>query len=74
MISDELPVLETKITAQLAQRPEYFVTQPAELRVIQRLTSSELNDFVRDNGWRVIRRVGGRQFQFYNDTYARAHA
>jgi hypothetical protein len=72
MISDDLPALETKIRVQLLQRPEYFVTHPAELRVIQQLTPSELGDFVREHGWSVIRRVGGRQFQFYNDAYARA--
>jgi hypothetical protein len=71
MISDDLPALQTKIFGELSRRPEYFVTHPAELHVIQQLTRTELDDFARKHGWRVIRRVGGRQFQFYNDTYAR---
>lgn len=74
MTSDDLPALETKISAELARRPECFITQPRELRIVQRMSASELRKFALDHGWRVIRRVGGRQFQFYNDTYARAHA
>lgn len=74
MISDLLPALQAKISGELSRRPEYFVTHPAELRVIQELTAAELDDFTREHGWRVIRRVGGRQFQFYNDTYARAQS
>lgn len=72
MISDELPALQRKIADQLSRRPEYFVTHPAELKLLQRLTSDELKDFGREHSWRVIRRVGGRQFQFYNDTFKRA--
>ncbi len=74
MISEDLAALEAKISATLALRPECFVTQPRELRIVQRMTANELQDFAQENGWRVIRRVGGRQFQFYNDTYARMHA
>ena len=71
MISDHLAALQTKIANELARRPEYYVTHPAELSLIQQLTTEELADFSRANGWRAIRRVGGRQFQFYNNTYAR---
>ena len=27
----------------------------------------ELNDFALQHGWRVVRRIGGRQIEFYND-------
>ncbi len=63
----QLPAITAKITQMLAARPEYFVTHPAELKIVQSLSDSELRDLAREHGWRVVRRVGGRQFEFYND-------
>ena len=64
---DRLPAVISKISKMLAVKPEYFVTHPAELRVVQALSDSELRDLTRQHGWRVVRRVGGRQVEFYND-------
>lgn len=64
---DQLPAVITKITRMLAVKPEYFVTHPSELRVVRALSDSELRDLTRQRGWRFVRRVGGRQIEFYND-------
>jgi hypothetical protein len=64
---EQLPAVVEKITRMLAIKPEYFVTHPSELRVVQALSPSELHDLARRNGWRAVRRVGGRQIEFYND-------
>jgi hypothetical protein len=64
---DQLPAVITKISRMLAIKPEYFVTHPAELRVVRALSDSELRDISRQHGWRFVRRVGGRQIEFYND-------
>lgn len=59
--------LAGKIERVLAGKPEYFVTHPSELRVVRALSPEELNDFALERGWRVVRRVGGRQIEFYKD-------
>ena len=64
---DQLPAVIAKIGRMLATKPEYFVTHPSELRVVRALSSEELRDMAREHGWRVVRRVGGRQIEFYND-------
>lgn len=64
---DRLPAVITKISRMLAVKPEYSVTHPSELRVVRELSGEELRDLARQNGWRVVRRVGGRQIEFYND-------
>ncbi len=71
MTSEDLAGLRTKIAGALARRPEYFVTQPTELRVLQAMTRGEVQDFARENGWQMVRRLGGLQYQFYNDAFAR---
>jgi hypothetical protein len=63
----DLPGLADKIERVLALKPEYFVTHPSELNVVRGLSAEELNDFALDRGWRVVRRVGGRQIEFYKD-------
>ena len=68
--SEDLFAIQTKISGELSRRPEYFVTHPSEVRVLHELTPHELSEFAHTHGWRVITRVGGRQYQFYNDTYA----
>lgn len=68
MISDDLSGVEGKIARELRKRPECFITHPAEMRILQQLEPSELQKFAHDHGWRMVRRLGGRQIQFYNDT------
>jgi hypothetical protein len=64
---EQLPAVITKITRMLAIKPEYFVTHPSELRVVRALSEDDLRQVARENGWRVVRRVGGRRIEFYND-------
>lgn len=64
---EQLPAVITKIGRMLAIKPEYFVTHPSELRVVRALSDTDLQEIARQNGWRVVRRVGGRQIEFYND-------
>ena len=64
---EQLPAVIAKIARMLAVKPEYFVTHPSELRVVRALSDAELRDIVREHGWRFVRRVGGRQIEFYND-------
>ena len=70
MIHEQLPAVITKIARMLAIKPEYFVTHPSELRVVQALSDSELRDLSLEHGWRFVRRVGGRRVEFYNDASA----
>jgi hypothetical protein len=71
MISDNLPALETKIRNELSRRPESFITHPSELTILQTMTRGEIEDFAHRNGWRMVCRLGGRQYQFYNDAFER---
>ena len=68
----ELPALAAKITKALSRGSEYLVTQPAELRVLREMSDEEVSEFAKSHGWRVIRRLGGRQIEFYNDASVRA--
>jgi hypothetical protein len=68
---EQLPAVIAKISRMLAVKPEYSVTHPAELRVVRALSDSELRDLARQHGWRFVRRVGGRQIEFYNDAGVR---
>jgi hypothetical protein len=63
----DLSGLAGKIERALCVKPEYFVTHPSELNVVRSLSAQELNDFAMERGWRVVRRVGGRQIEFYKD-------
>jgi len=69
---DNLPALTTKIRATLAIKPEIFITHPAELRILREMSDEQLRQFAAENGWRIVRRVGGRQIEFYNDAGPRA--
>jgi hypothetical protein len=64
--------LREKISARLAIKPEIFIAHPAELRALRSLSDQDLRAFAAANGWRVIRRVGGRQIEFYNDASTRS--
>jgi len=64
---DNLPALKEKIRATLSVKPEIFITHPAELRILHAISDEQLRQFAAENGWCVVRRVGGRQIEFYND-------
>jgi hypothetical protein len=68
---EHLPALAAKIAGVLSNKPEYFVTQPAELRVLQGMSEADIRNFAASHGWRVVRRLGGRQIEFYNDASVR---
>jgi hypothetical protein len=68
------PALEpmARVIAQrLAVRPEHFITHPSELKLFHAFSDQELRRFAHEHGWRVVRRVGGRQIEFYNDAQIR---
>ena len=67
---EALSALKAKISARLAAKSEAFIQHPAELRVLSSVADSELREFAAQNGWRIVRRVGGRQIEFYNDAGA----
>jgi hypothetical protein len=64
---DQLPALAAKIEKVLLIKPEYLVTQPVELRILREMSDADVREFAISHGWRVIRRLGGRQIEFYND-------
>jgi hypothetical protein len=68
---DQLPALIAKISDELATKPEYFVTHPAEMKVLDKVSDDELHRIVHGHGWRIVRRLGRRQIQFYNDVTVR---
>ena len=67
---DNLPALAGKIRTTLAVKPEVFITHPAELRILHAMSDKQLRQFAAENGWRIVRRIGGRQIEFYNDAGA----
>jgi len=69
---EHLPALPAKIAAALSIKSEYFVTQPVELRILREMSEAEVGNFAESHGWRVVRRLGGRQIEFYNDASQRA--
>jgi hypothetical protein len=69
---EDLPALAAKIAKVLSRGSEYVVTQPAELRVLREMSDEQVSEFAKTHGWRVIRRLGGRQIEFYNDASVRA--
>ncbi len=70
-LSPNLLAVENKIAEVLAFRPQCFITHPVELSALGRLSPEELSAFAGKHGWRTVRRVGGRQIEFYNDSSAR---
>jgi hypothetical protein len=71
VMHEDLPALAAKIAKALSQGSEYVVTQPAELRVLRETSDAKVSEFAKSHGWRVIRRLGGRQIEFYNDASVR---
>jgi len=39
--------------------------------ILRSLTDSDLRNFAVEHGWRTVRRLGGRQIEFYNDASTR---
>jgi hypothetical protein len=66
-MQEHLSALAVKIAKVLSIKPEYLVTQPAELRILREMSDADVREFAKSRGWRVIRRLGGRQIEFYND-------
>jgi hypothetical protein len=71
-ISEDLPGITAKISAVLATKPQLFITHPAELRILKLMTKDEMDKFAAEHCWSVVRRVGCRQIEFYNDVSARS--
>ena len=69
---EHLPALAVKIAKVLSIKPEYLVTQPVEMRILREMSEADVREFAKSHGWRVIRRLGGRQIEFYNDASVRA--
>ena len=69
---DGLDGLTKKVAARLAIKPEIFIIHPAELRILRSISDQDLRALAAENGWRVVRRLGGRQIEFYNDASTRA--
>ena len=69
---DGLNGLARKIADRLSTKSEVFIIHPAELRILRSMSDQDLRAFAAENGWRIIRRVGGRQIEFYNDASQRA--
>ena len=72
MSNDELAAVTAKIAATLANKPQIFISHPAELKVLRAMTDDHLRRFAAEHGWRIVRRLGGRQIEFYNDAGTRA--
>lgn len=68
---EHLSTLVVKIAKALSIKPEYLVTQPAELRILREMSEADVREFAKSHGWGVIRRLGGRQIEFYNDASQR---
>ena len=69
--TDDWGGLVEKIAARLALKSEVSIIHPAELRILRSITDEELRSFAARKGWRMIRRLGGRQIEFYNDAGTR---
>ena len=68
---EKLAGLAAKAAKVLSRSSEYVVTQPAELRFLRQMSHEELDEFAKRHGWRAIRRLGGKQIEFYNDASVR---
>jgi hypothetical protein len=69
---EHLQAVAAKIAEALSTKSEHIITQPAELRVLREMSEGQVRDFAASHGWRVVRRLGGRQVEFYNDASQRA--
>jgi hypothetical protein len=69
--SEGLAGLAEKIAARLGVKPEVLIIHPAELRILRSMSDRDVRAFAAARGWRVVRRLGGRQIEFYNDAGTR---
>ena len=72
MSNDDLAAVEAKIARILANKPQIFITHPAELKILRSMSDDQLRNFAAEHGWGIIRRLGGHQIEFYNDASTRA--
>ncbi|MGI8956643.1 MAG: hypothetical protein ACR2II_06985 [Chthoniobacterales bacterium] len=70
-IAAALEPMARVIARSLAVRPEHFITHPSELKLFHAVNDETLRRFAHEHGWRVVRRVGGRQIEFSNDAFER---
>lgn len=70
-LSEKLQPLARVIARQLARKPEHFITHPTEAALFRALSPEDLRGFAHSHGWRVVRRLGGRRIEFYNDAHER---
>src|SRR5207237_5561465 len=68
---DGLAGLTSKIAARLATKPEISIIHPAELRILRSMSDQDLRTLAAENRRRMVRRLGGRQIEFYNDASTR---
>jgi branched-subunit amino acid aminotransferase/4-amino-4-deoxychorismate lyase len=71
-MTEQLAAVGRKIANVLAIKPQCFITHPSELFVLKSMDRDELRNFAEEHGWRAVRRIGGRQIEFYNDAALRA--
>ena len=71
MSNSHLTAVEAKVARTLANTAQIFITHPAELKILRGMSDNQLRKFAGEHGWRVIRRLGGHQIEFYNDAGAR---
>ena len=71
MSNDRLSAVEAKIARTLTNKPQIFITHPAELKVLRTMSVEQLRKFAAEHGWRIVRRLGGHQIEFYNDASTR---
>jgi hypothetical protein len=70
-LSRRLEPIARVIAQRLAVKPEHFITHPTEKLLFRSVSDAELHIFASENGWRVVRRLGGRRIEFYNDAHER---
>lgn len=68
---DQTAAVAAKIARVLAVKPQCFITHPSELHALKLMSETELRDFAESRGWRKVRRVGGRQIEFYKNVTVR---
>ena len=66
-VPSNMAALQAKIAGVLAVKPQCFITHPSELHALKGMTPEEVRAFAGKHGWRSVRRVGGRQVEFYKD-------
>ena len=66
MSNDRLSAVEAKIARTLADKPQIFITHPAELKVLRTMSVEQLRKFAAEHGWCIVRRLCGHQIEFYN--------